>query len=382
VGDFFGYSWGEPASQSLLFGTSNGTNYCYFPMPFERSARIELVSERTSGPPLEVHAEVTVASLAKAKDEGRFYALWKRENPTREGQPFTYLKTNAEGHVVGTILQEQGKAPGSTEFFEGDDQVIIDGELAIPGTGSEDSFNGGWYDVPGRWDGRASYPLNGCLDYKKHLGRTGGYRLLITDAYSFKQSIDYTIEHGPAGNLIPTDNVSVTFLYAKNRPTADLSVPEVSLRGVADPEKFAMAPGWSVPIHSFSLENATLSKQTETIDGKEVRYLSFRATGEDIFGSHHISFICDVPAAGRYKMGLQALQGPDQAVLQMFRDDMPFGDPVNLYAQKRQLSPELPLGILDMKKGDNLLFLHLIRKNALSSGLGLDLVQIIFEKVK
>jgi hypothetical protein len=143
-----------------------------------------------------------------------------------------------------------------------------------------------------------------------------------------------------------------------------------------------MAPGWSVPIHSFSLENATLSKQTETIDGKEVRYLSFRATGEDIFGSHHISFICDVPAAGRYKMGLQALQGPDQAVLQMFRDDMPFGDPVNLYAQKRQLSPELPLGILDMKKGDNLLFLHLIRKNALSSGLGLDLVQIIFEKVK
>jgi hypothetical protein len=382
VGDFFGYSWGEPASQSLLLGTSNSTNYCYFPMPFQKSARIELASERTSGPPVEVEAEITFAPIAKAEDEGRFYALWRRENPTREGQPFTYLRTNGQGHVVGTILQEQGKTPGTTEFFEGDDRVVIDGELAIPGTGSEDSFNGGWYDVPGRWDGRASFPLNGCLDYKKHLGRTGGYRLMITDAYSYKKSIDYTIEHGPAGNLISTDNVSVTFFYSKDRPTADLSVSEVSSRGVADPERFTFAPGWNVPIHSFSLQNATLAKQTEAVDKKEVRYLSFRATGEDIFGSHHVSFICDVPAAGRYKVGLQAFQGPDQGVVQMFHDDTPSGDPVNLYAEKRQLSPELSLGILDMKKGDNLVFLHLVRKDAQSSGLGLDLVQIICGKVK
>jgi hypothetical protein len=110
--------------------------------------------------------------------------------------------------------------------------------------------------------------------------------------------------------------------------------------------------------------------------------LSFRATGEDIFGSHHVSFIFNVPAAGRYKVGLQSVQGPDQGVVQMFHDDMPYGDPVDLYAEKKQLGPETSLGILDMKKGDNVVFLHLIRKDAQSSGLGLDLVQIIFEKVK
>ena len=382
VGDFFGYSWGEPATKSLLLGTSNGTNYCYFPMPFARSARIELVSDRSTGPLIEVRAEVTVASLPKAADEGRFYALWRRENPTRDGQPFTYLRTSGEGHVVGTILQEQGKTPGSTSFFEGDDQVVIDGELAIPGTGSEDSFNGGWYDVPGRWDGRASFPLSGCLDYKKHLGRTGGYRLMITDAYSYKKSIDFTIEHGPTGNLVPTDNVSVTFFYSKDPPTADISVPEVSLRSVIDPEKFAFAPGWNLPIHSFSIENAMLSKRTETLNGSEIRYLSFRGTGEDIFGSHHVSFICNVPAAGRYKLALQAVQGPDQGVVQMFQDDLPFGDPVDLYAEKRQLSPETALAIVNFNKGDNIVFLHLVRKNAKSSALGLDLVQITCEKVR
>ncbi|MCL5098405.1 MAG: DUF2961 domain-containing protein, partial [Candidatus Omnitrophica bacterium] len=85
AGDFFGASFGDPAVHSLLLGTSNDTDYAYFPMPYEHSARIELVSERTSGPAIEVQAQVTFAQLGKAADEGRFYAHWHRENPTREG---------------------------------------------------------------------------------------------------------------------------------------------------------------------------------------------------------------------------------------------------------------------------------------------------------
>jgi len=95
------------------------TDYIYFPMPYEKSARIELVSERTSGPPIDLQADVTFATVAKATDEGKFYALWRRENPTREGAPFTYLKTQGRGKVVGNILQAQGLKTGTTEFFEG-----------------------------------------------------------------------------------------------------------------------------------------------------------------------------------------------------------------------------------------------------------------------
>jgi hypothetical protein len=79
---------------------------------------------------------------------------------------------------------------------------------------------------------------------------------------------------------------------------------------------------------------------------------------------------------------LQAVQGPDQGVVQMFQDDLPFGDPVDLYAEKRQLSPETALAIVNFNKGDNIVFLHLVRKNAKSSALGLDLVQITCEKVR
>jgi len=382
VGDFFGYSFGDPAVRSLLLGTSEGTDYIYFPMPYERSARIELVSEKASGPGLDVRAEVTYAPLGKGRDEGRFYARWRRENPTCEGTPYLYLRTTGRGHVVGVILQAQGLEPGQTSFFEGDDVAVIDGELAVPGIGSEDSFNGGWYDVPGRWEARGSFPLSGCLDYKKHLGRTGGYRWMITDAYSYRKSIDYTIEHGPAGNLVPTDYTSVTFFYSLEPPPPDSPLPPVAARRVADPERIVFAAGWSVPIHTSSLQNATLAKTTATIGKSRIRHLSFRATGRDTFGPHHISFICDMPSAGSYKIGIKALKGPEQGIVRMAYHDVPAGEPVNLYEENRMVSPVLPLGVLEMTAGDNVVFLQLIGKDERSKGLGLDLVEIIFERIK
>ncbi len=167
VGDFFGYSFGEPAIKSLFLGTSDDMNYIYLPMPFSKSARIELVSARGGSDAIAVQAEVQYAFSGQRKDEARFYAYWHRENPCTEGQPNTYLKTGGNGHVIGAILQAQGKVVGGTPFFEGDDVVTLDGTMAIHGTGSEDGFNGGWYDVPARWEERASFPLSGCLDYKK-----------------------------------------------------------------------------------------------------------------------------------------------------------------------------------------------------------------------
>ena len=150
AGDFFGYAWGEPAIRSLLVGTDEGVNYCYFPMPFDKSGRIELYAEPGLDRNVSVQAQVLFVPVARRENEGRFYALWRRENPTTKGKPFTFLETGGRGHLVGFIQQSQGLESGNTYFFEGDDQTTIDGELVIHGTGSEDFYNGGWYDVAGR----------------------------------------------------------------------------------------------------------------------------------------------------------------------------------------------------------------------------------------
>jgi len=235
-GDFFGASFGEPAAQSLFLGTANGVSYCYFPMPFDSSARIELVDESTSIPERQIEAEIVVADIPRAPDEARFHALWRRENPLTEGKPYTLLDAMGKGHVVGVVLQAQGAIPANTGFFEGDDRAILDGELVARGTGSEDFFNGGWYNVIGRWMGRVSFPLSGCLDYKNALSRTGGYRMFVADAYPFKESVKLTIEHGPVENRAPGDYASTVYFYAMDRPAAEWSLPPAAQRAVSNPD--------------------------------------------------------------------------------------------------------------------------------------------------
>lgn len=380
AGDFFGASWGDPAMRSLLVGTAANRDYVYFPMPFDRSARIELVSERAGGAPVEVSGEVLYTSTARRRDEGRFYAVWRRENPTTIGQPFTWLETSGRGHVVGVTLQAQGMEPGVTPFFEGDDQVTIDGELAIHGTGSEDSFNGGWYDVPDRWEGRGSLPLSGCLDYQRPLARSGGFRLFLSDAYAFSRSIHLAIEHAPERNAIPTDYTGVTYLYAENHPAMAGTVLPAAQRAVHDPERLVYTPGWYVPLHSFSVQNAVVTRREERIGKDPVRFLSMRAHDEDVFGLHHVAVTCDVPAEGRYRVSADLLEGPEGGIVQLYQQEQPAGAAVDLYAPERGRRRSIALGVLDLKAGRNPVFFKLVGKNAGARAMGLDLVTVTLEK--
>jgi hypothetical protein len=374
LGDFFGYAWGQPAMQSLLLGTVGETDYCYLPMPFERSARVDLVSERSTI--ADVSVEVAWCAEPRRPDEGQFYALWRRENPTRIGEPYTFVETAGRGHLVGVILQAQGFESGKTLFFEGDDQTTVDGQLVIHGTGSEDFFNGGWYDVPDRWEKRMSFPLSGCLGYAKHLGRTGAYRFFVGDAYRFQKSLKQTIEHAGEKNSIPTDYCSVSFLYAARRPSASLTPPPPAERAVHDLDEVLFPAWWQLPIAAWSFDQASLTRRKEKIGGEEVKFLSLAATGQDWFGPHFLSPTCEVPASGRYSIYLEVVKGPGQGTVQLFQNENPAGDPVDLYAEQMTRSGRLFVGRLLLAEGRNNLMIKLVGKNEKASGLGLDLVSI------
>ena len=375
LGDFFGYGWGQPAMQSLLVGTAGETNYCYLPMPFDRSARVDLVSERSM--PVDLRVEVAWCATARLPEEGRFYALWRRENPTRIGEPYTFIDTAGRGHLVGVILHAQGFESGKTLFFEGDDETTVDGQLVIHGTGSEDFFNGGWYDVPDRWEKRISFPLSGCLGYAKHLGRTGAYRFFVGDAYRFQESLKQTIEHAGEKNSILTDYCSVSFLYAAPRPSASLALPPLAKRSVVDLEEVLFPAWWQLPIAAWSFDKASLTRRKEKVGGDEVRFLSLTATGQDWFGPHFVSPTCEVPSAGTYSIYIDAVKGPGQGMVQLFQNENSAGEPVDLYAEQLTKSGRLFLGRLSLAEGRNNLMLKVVDKNERSSGLGFDLVDVI-----
>jgi len=148
-------------------------------------------------------------------------------------------------------------------------------------------------------------------------------------------------------------------------------------RAVLDPHEVVFPAWWQTPIHAWSFENASLSRKKEMIEKQEVRYLSLATTNGDWFGPHFLSPMVDVPIAGHYAVYIEAVKGPDQAQVELFQNENPVSDPVDFYAEKPAKSERLLLGKVDLEEGNNNLMFKLVGKNEKSSGLGLDLIQII-----
>ncbi len=245
VADFFGYAFGKISMQSLLLGSRDNINYCYFPMPFDKSAKIELVYRKIESlqqSPFQVSVSVRYSTDPRiAEKEGKFYSSWNKNLRSQPGKPHVFLNVNGKGHYVGTILQAQGLQAGMTYFFEGDDSASVDGSPRIHGTGSEDYFNGGWYAMMDRWDGKMSLPLHGAMDYSLPFCRTGGYRLYVSDKLSFENNFYMSIEHGPAGNKFPVDYTSLA-LYYSDAPAIESTAPDNELTKVYIPDTLIIYP--------------------------------------------------------------------------------------------------------------------------------------------
>lgn len=213
VADFLGYASGVSAMQGLLVGTRASKHYSYLPMPFAQSAILTLSNKSQTAVKIKISVRYTLQQQDPLK-EGKLYVK-RKENELAAGDPsHEFLSVTGKGHYVGTILWAKGLKPEDTGFFEGDDSTVIDGKFILHGTGSEDYFNGGWYNIPGRWDSPRSFPLSGCLGYSLALSYTGGYRFYLGDKLSFTSSFYHGMEHGRQGNEETVRYKSLAFYYA------------------------------------------------------------------------------------------------------------------------------------------------------------------------
>ncbi len=382
VGDFFGYAWGAPVMRSAMLGTNDTANYCNFPMPFAKAAKFELVSLRTSGGGVPVQGEVVVSNKPLGAGEGRFYAHWNRENPTTKGKPFTWLRTQGKGHLVGLSLQSQGMESGLPIYFEGDDRTVIDGKVAVLGTGSEDFFNGGWYAIPGRWERTFSQPLSGCLVYHDYLGRTGGYRFMLSDAYSYEKSIEQTIEHGPEKNQVQADYVGVSYFYADRPMPGKRIMPALVNLKVTDPTRLVYGAHWNMPLGTFGLSGCTVSRGDIKVNGQGVHALSLRAGSAGGFADNHFGLRADIPVAGRYRVYVDALKGPSSGIVRLSDGTSFLGSEVDYYSAEVMQAKKVLVGEFTAKEGENMLFFQMVGKNPAATGFGLDLEFVICERVR
>lgn len=250
IGDFFGMGHGMSrnfVSLPLQMSPEDGRAFnCWFPMPFQNGARIEVENEAKQKVNLYFYIDYeTYPSDTDMRAFARFHAQWRRANPTPGWAPATpryeddkeamrrawstpnitgngnYVILDGEGagHYVGCHLDIDCFARQANDWYgEGDDMIFVDGAPwpGIHGTGTEDYFNTAFAPTQ-----EYSAPYHGVILYQgtddwKWRGKNTLYRYHIEDPIFFEQSIRVTIEHGHANKL--TNDYSSTAYWYQTEP--------------------------------------------------------------------------------------------------------------------------------------------------------------------
>ena len=336
--DFFGFAFGEPAMQSVVLGANKNKLYSYLPMPFDRSAEMQLQYDKMNADdPAELLLTGTIyytEDKRDAKNEGKLYVQARRAYNIPQGIPHLIADIKAKGHYIGTILKSQGLEEGHTRFFEGDDITFIDGKMKMHGTGSEDYFNGGYYAVMDKWDRGMSLPFHGSLAYDLMTARTGGYRFYLSDKMNFSDSFRLTIEHQPEDKeYVKADYTSVGLFYAEKPQFVnteigiDDKVFKIPHRQKLTPQGMFFSPYWSAtadyqdPSIVFGLKK--LDSWTTKIDIEAVPIVQVSLDGLD---------------NGRYKLYVE--YGKTE-----------IGNPFSIWQRSAQVSGWIPTDIDMPSKG-------------------------------
>lgn len=363
VADFFGYAYGKPAMRSILMGRYGTSNYCYLPMPYDKSASMKLIYKERAGVqqnPVSVNVKVHYNSNKRnEKDEGKLYSVWKREKPDI-GKFYTFLETQGKGHYVGTVHIAQGLRSGMTLFFEGDDSTFVDGKARMHGTGSEDYYNGGWYALLDRWDRGISMPIHGSLDYSLPMGRTGAYRFFLSDKLTFEKEIYHGMEHGEVGNDFPVDYTSVAFYYTA-QPLREKMEPTAELREVYLPSTHVYFP---------QLMQVTPDRGIGVILD---RGLMLTAYGQ---GAARV-MLTDVPE-GNYKVLINYHERENGADFQVWQRQKQLSDWISTKSNENKFKERVHVGDIQLTQQTNSVTFH-VRKNGNADLFELNL--IILEKI-
>ena len=210
VGDFFGSPFEYKHFAAENIGMTSGGYYCYFPMPFNKRARIEVDNQTGQ----EIYAFYFHIGYYQMPDEfddqtGYFHAQWKRD--VRTDYPENYMALHAQGKGQFVGINFSGQSYNKSLFYlEGDEMIYVDGEQhpSIYGTGLEDYFTSGWYFKNGEF----SEAFHGLVLKDDETGRITAYRHHIRDAIPFKKEIKVTFEHGH-GNEQSVDFSTTAFWY-------------------------------------------------------------------------------------------------------------------------------------------------------------------------
>lgn len=241
LGDFFCNGFADRAlvnSVPILVAPTGGMN-CYFPMPFNRRARVTLTSEH----PGDIDAVFYQIDYTIGDELGPspsyFHAQWRRSSRANRGEDHVILDgVRGAGSYVGTFI-----ALTALERFwwgEGEVKFYLDGDAELPticGTGLEDYVGGAWafqdkldpHHEPAvltysaafcGYPQRLLHDATGCSPYATPMAPGHGmYRWHLPDPVFFAEDIRVTLQqigHDGTSLFERADDISTVAYWYQN----------------------------------------------------------------------------------------------------------------------------------------------------------------------
>ncbi len=283
----------DPAGQydqvdTALVNKRRGFN-CYFPMPFRKSAKIELVYDGDLPPGPELISKMPCYSYVMFRtrdaipmDRGYFHSCWRQEALPLGLREYLALDATGKGKFIGWNVTV--RKPGSAGYpVDMNEKFYIDGEnsASVEFQGIEDSFGFSW----GFPETDNVFPLTG---YRKFFKGAAAYRFFIQDSISFESSLKVLIgfgehEHPMFREMFGKEQnqlqLSSTVYWYQTEPHAALPViPSVTDRQPAPDDN----PTWPFP------EQLPTPEQLKK-DGVCFHMRCGRSAGEVIFAEEGFS---------------------------------------------------------------------------------------------
>lgn len=259
---FFGSIDNGGDVKALGVGTVDNNGYCYFPMPYWKSARLVLENGTEGATP---NMKVEVVYNKKPYPEtlcGYFHA--KANEVEKPGKKYTCLKTSGHGHVIGMAK----RMPAGGHACEGDEIYYIDNRQFpdIYGTGEEDYSNCAW------WKNKYnSYPTHGCI------GNDCYYRMHYPDMIVYEQALDMKFESWQNYYI-----ASLVWYYERSNPSLTLS------------DSLDVMNGASEKAHQYSVRGETWSgSKTGTYPGIRIYKDTLTDDGRSVEGSEQFAVSID-----------------------------------------------------------------------------------------
>lgn len=364
VSDFFGMGFGlwKDYTSLPLNMTSGGYN-SYWPMPFQKSARI--VVENTSDVPIErFYFNVDIEARERMPDTPLYFHAQFRRAVSKRGEPITILETRGRGHYVGTLLAMQPLNGNGLGYLEGDERISIDGEKvpSIIGTGTEDYFSSGWYYDTGEY----SAPYHGVTLKDEKTGRINTYRWHIEDPIPFDKNLRFVIEHGGTNDAPGVVYSSVAYWYQTHPhspfPTLPQNLLPLSQATVPDIEAEALADSARASGGKIQTQNMAESDFTGAWGGDQQLWWVGAEPGDTL------TLSIPVDDAGSYELIGFFTRGQDYGIVRLHAAGKVLRPLVDGYNEAVERSGPVSFGAVTLANGANDITIELVGKDARSAG--------------